>query len=167
MTIQFADIAKAKQLRDFFQQYGRIYIVVDATSDTVDVPDFLRGDPALRLALNVRMPQAIYIKDDALTSNFSFSGQSHLCCIPMAYIWAAYQPDGDIEQGLIWEDSVPETIRLVVNAARALPDGLPDTSSDESPKTLSAVETASASLDSEPAIQEEKPRPVRHLRVVK
>jgi len=164
MTIQFADIAKAKQLRDFFQQYGRIYVVVDATSDAVDVPDFLRGDPALRLALNVRMPQAIYIKDDALTSNFSFSGQSHLCRIPMANIWAAYQPDGDIEQGLIWEDSVPETIRLVVNAARALPDGLPD---DTSPDAPAAVETASTPIDSEASSSDEKPRPARHLRVVK
>jgi len=164
MTIQFADLAKAKQLRDFFQQHGRIYVVVDATSDAVDVPDFLSGDPALRLALNVRMPQAIYINDDALTSNFSFSGQSHPCRIPMAYIWAAYQPDGDIEQGLIWEDSVPETIRVVVNAARALPEVPPDAPADV--ETDIKTEASAEATDSD-ATTQEKSRPVRHLRVVK
>ncbi len=154
MTIQFANAAKAKQLRDFFQQHGRIYIVVDATHDDVNVPDFLKGDPALRLVLNHRMPQPIYIRDDALTSDFSFSGQTHACYIPMAYIWAAYQPEGDMEQGLIWEDCVPETIRVVVNAARGL------NPEDEQPEATSS----DTKTTSEP---EPKGRKVRHLRVVK
>jgi len=156
MTIQFSKAAKAKQLREFFQQYGRIYIVVDATHDDIVVPDFLKGDPALRLVLNSRMPQPIYIRDDALTSDFSFSGQSHTCHIPMAYIWAAYQPDDDLEQGLVWEDCVPETIRVVVNAAR----GLPDSPTDSEPASDSSTPRASTKdLDAK--------KKVRHLRVVK
>ncbi len=155
MTIQFSDAAKAKQLREFFQQHGRIYIVVDATHDDVDVPDFLKGDPALRLVLNSRMPQPIYIRDDALTSDFSFSGQSHACHIPMTYIWAAYQPDGDLEQGLVWEDCVPETIRVVVNAARGL---------QEMPSSEPSLDTHTPVSSAEEKVTRKK---VRHLRVVK
>jgi len=155
MTIQFSNAAKAKQLREFFQQHGRVYIVVDATRDDVGVPDFLKGDPALRLVLNSRMPQPIYIRDDALTSDFSFSGQSHTCHIPMAYIWAAYQPDGDLEQGLVWEDCVPETIRVVVNAAR----GLQETSNFKQ-----SADAIVATTTEKEAVPEKK---ARHLRVVK
>lgn len=156
MTIQFANAAKGKQLLEFFQQYGRIYIVVDATHDDVVVPDFLKGDPALRLVLNSRMPQPIYIRDDALTSDFSFSGQSHACHIPLAYIWAAYQPDSDLEQGLVWEDCVPESIHAVVNAARGLQE--PSTRAD--PELDSNTPIASTKgLDTK--------KKVRHLRVVK
>ena len=74
MSLSFADAAKAKQLREYFAEHSRIYIVVDATSDDVDLPDSLKGDPALRLILNSRMPQMIHIREDALESNFSFSG---------------------------------------------------------------------------------------------
>jgi len=157
MTIQFANASKAKQLREFFQEHGRIYIVVDATHNDVVVPDFLKSDPALRLVLNSRMPQAIYIRDDALTSDFSFSGQSHACCIPMAYIWAAYQPDGDLEHGLIWEDSVPESIRLVVNAAREKQEDA--TNANPLGDAATPSPTSDASHTSK--------KKARHLRVVK
>ena len=92
MSLSFADAAKAKELRDYFNRYGRIYIVVDATGDDVVLPDNLKGDPALRLVLSLRMPQQIHIRDDRLDSDFSFSGQIYACRIPMHTIWAAYQP---------------------------------------------------------------------------
>jgi len=119
MSLSFSDAAKAKQLRDYFNRHGRIYIVVDATQGDVSVPDHLRGDPALRLVLNVRMPQMIHIGDDRLDSDFSFSGQVFCCQIPMHTIWAAYLPEGDLEQGIIWDDSVPEMIKTVVQAVRS------------------------------------------------
>jgi len=167
MTINFAEAAKSKQLNAFFQQHGRIYIVVDATQESVDVPTFLKGDPALRLVINTRMPQSIHINDDALISDFSFSGQNHHCHIPMQHIWAAYQPEGDIEQGLVWEDSVPESIRMVVNAARNIQKT--DDSSSESETAPTHIE------DNEPKekneVKEEKEskpqRKVRHLRIIK
>ncbi|MDQ6954675.1 MAG: ClpXP protease specificity-enhancing factor SspB [Mariprofundaceae bacterium] len=162
MTIQFSDAVKSKQLRKFFQEHGRIYIVVDATRDDICVPDFLKGDPALRLVLNNRMPQAIYIRDDALSSEFSFSGKSHHCHIPMAYIWAAYQPDGDLEQGLIWENSVPETIRIVVNAARGLGKGK---ATEGEPAEIRDISGETVAI---PATKEAAPkRKTRHLHVVK
>ncbi|MDX8397470.1 MAG: ClpXP protease specificity-enhancing factor SspB [Mariprofundaceae bacterium] len=158
MTINFADLAKTKQLRDFFQQHGRIYIVIDATHDDVKVPDFLKDDPALRLVLNNRMPQAIYIKDGEVSSVFSFSGQSHRCTIPVSRIWAAYQPDNESAQSLTWEDAVPGNIRDLVDAARSIPE---DDGEDQNPQSIASTDsTAEKSTDS-------SARKKSHLRVVK
>ncbi|MCF7821374.1 MAG: hypothetical protein K9M17_02900 [Mariprofundaceae bacterium] len=161
MSLSFANAAKAKKLKAFFQQHGRIYIVVDATSDEVVVPGFLKGDPALRLVLNMRMPQVIHIREDALESDFSFSGQIYTCRIPMGRIWAAYLPEGDMEQGIIWEEDVPETIRAVVSAVRSLQEDTPD------PERETAAIEASESGDSPEADEKPEEKRVRHLRVVK
>ena len=155
MTIQFSNALQAKQLRDFFQEHGRIHIMVDATREDVDVPPFLKGDPALRLVLNSRMPQPIYIRDDALESNFSFSGTPYACHIPISAIWAAYQPDNELDQGLVWENCVPETIRVIVNAARGV---------EESPEVAPAVQEQAQATEPTSAPAEKKRR---HLRVVK
>lgn len=154
MALSFTDAAKAKKLKAFFQKHGRIYVIVDATSDEVVVPDFLKGDPALRLVLNLRMPQPIHIRDDALESDFSFSGQIYHCHIPMCRIWSAYLPEGDMEHGIVWEEDVPETIRAVVSAVRSLQE---EGESEEQP--------SQPLPEPEPAVDEEKK--VRHLRVVK
>jgi len=159
MSLSFANAAKAKKLKEFFQQHGRIYIVVDATSDEVVVPNFLKGDPALRLVLNMRMPQVIHIREDALESDFSFSGQVYTCRIPMNRIWAAYLPEGDMEQGIIWEEDVPETIRAVVSAVRSLKE-------DDSETEHLEANMEEEQHDSEPENKPEE-RKVRHLRVVK
>jgi len=124
MSLSFSDAAKAKALREYFSRHDRIYIVVDATSDDVLLPENLKGDPALRLVLNSRMPQPILIRDDRLDSDFSFSGTVYSCQIPMHTIWAAYLPDGDLEQGIIWDDDVPELIKAIVKAVRS---NMPDT----------------------------------------
>jgi len=119
MSLSFSDAAKAKQLRKYFNRHSRIYIVVDATHDEVIVPESLHGDPALRLVLNVRMPQMIKIGDDRLDSDFSFSGQIFSCQIPMHTIWATYLPEGELEQGIIWDDSVPEMVQAIVQSVRS------------------------------------------------
>jgi len=129
MSIEFAGAAKARELREYFSRHGRIYIVVNTTGDDVLVPDHLRGDPALRLVLNVRMPQHIKITDDCLESDFTFSGSPFHCVIPMQAIWAAYMPEQQLENGMLWEDDVPETIRAVVSAVRSMRDDVPDISS--------------------------------------
>ncbi len=116
MTLNFANAAKAKQLKEYFNRHGRIYIVVDATRDDVEVPEHLLGDPGLRLVLNLRMPQPIHIYDDRIESDLSFSGQIFPCLIPMHAVWAAYLPEGDLEQGLVWEESMPEMIKALMQA---------------------------------------------------
>jgi len=156
MSIEFADAAKARQLREYFARHGRIYIVVNATRDDVRVPPHLHGDPALRLVLNVRMPQPILIRDHALESEFSFSGTPFHCVIPMPAIWAAHAPEQDLGGGIVWDADVPETIRAVLMAAR----GMGHEPSDDA-RTHASGET-SPSNPSRP-----DGRRARHLRVVK
>ena len=167
MSLSFANAAKARKLNEFFQKHARIYVVVDATSDEVVVPNFLKGDPALRLVLNLRMPQPIHIRDDALESDFSFSGQVYTCRIPMDRIWAAYLPEGDMEHGIVWEEDVPETIRAVVNAVRNLQEDAPTDAAEE--ESVVEEQPVAAVQESDEAESGEKPaeRKVRHLRVVK
>ena len=164
MSLSFSNAAKAKKLNEFFQKHGRIYVVVDATSDEVVVPNFLKGDPALRLVLNMRMPQPIYIRDDALVSDFSFSGQISNCHIPMERIWAAYLPEGDMEHGIVWEEDVPETIRAVVSAVRSLKDDV----SDEANPAIATASGKDGALGQDTQEEDKSTeRKVRHLRVVK
>ncbi len=160
MSIDFADAAKARALREYFNRHGRIYIVVDATGDDVRVPEQFRGDPALRLVLNVRMPQPIHIRDDALESDFSFGGVAFPCHVPMRRIWAAYLPEGDLDQGLVWENDVPEVIRAVVGAMRA---GAPE--APEGGKA--AAGDADGDRGKDRGEEQAAGRRVRHLRVVK
>jgi stringent starvation protein B len=162
MSLSFSDAAKAKQLREFFTRHGRIYIVVDATGDEVDIPEYLKGDPALRLVLNVRMPQPIHIHDDVIDSEFSFSGQVYRCRIPMHMIWATYLPGGEMEQGIIWEQDMPEMIRSVVQAVRGLQD---EQAGEEASGEMPVAE--SAEVEKPVSAAEGEGRRVRHLRVVK
>lgn len=145
MIKDISDKAKAQQLRAFFNRYGRIYIVVDATREDVQVPEHLKGDPALRLVLNVRMPQPIYIHDDALESDFSYSGRVFPTRIPMRSIWAAYVPNQELEDGILWEKDMPEGVRQIVKAVRGM-------------------EGAGKEVGNEIAKKEKR---IRHLRVVK
>jgi len=156
MTVEFAGAAKAKQLREYFARHGRIYIVVNATGDDVIVPEHLHGDPALRLVLNVRMPQAIIIRDDVLESELSFSGNLFHCSIPMQAIWAAYMPEQQIENGILWEDDVPETIRAVVKAVR----GMREDGNKREPENNPVTEAPEAE-------EEHVGRRAGHLRVIK
>jgi len=172
MSLSFSDAAKAKQLRQYFNRYGRIFIVVDATGDDVVLPDSLKGDPSLRLVLNMRMPQQIHIRDDYLDSDFSFSGRIFSCRIPMHAIWAAYQPEGDLEQGLIWDDSVPEIIKSMVHTVRSnLPDDRSGKQTGAPPAEVDSRTTATPMtvIDGGANADTDEPRTGKasHLRVVK
>jgi len=177
MSLSFSDAAKAKKLREYFNRHGRIYIVVDATQDDVIVPESLSGDPALRLVLNMRMPQVIRINDDRIDSDFSFSGQIFSCQIPMHTIWAAYLPDGALEHGIIWDDSVPEMIKAIVQAVRSnmsdegvqeLHDHKADNkASSEAKGNTAAVITVIEGGAKDGVSDTSQKRKTNHLRVVK
>lgn len=113
-SINFAHASKARQLQQFFQQQGRIYIVVDATREDCILPEHLKNDPALNLVLNVRMPQPIHIRADGLRSRFSFAGKAFDCHIPLDAIWAAHVPGGNLEDGLLWQEAMPALVRSVL-----------------------------------------------------
>lgn len=161
MSIELAGAAKARELRKYFSRHGRIYIVVNTTGDDVLVPEHLRGDPALRLVLNVRMPQHIHIGDEALESDFSFSGSEFHCVIPMYAIWAAYIPEQQLENGILWENDVPETIRAVVKAVRNMGE-----EADDTPR-LTAVQQNHAKPGEVKSDAEPNAGRRDHLRVVK
>ena len=167
MSIELAGAAKARELREYFSRHGRIYIVVNTTGDDVLVPEYLHGDPALRLVLNVRMPQHIRITDDCLESDFTFSGSPFHCVIPMHAIWAAYMPEQQLENGILWEDDVPEMIRAVVKAVRGMRDDVEaaddsDAASGPSRPVQSVPDDGADNGTPSPA-----GRRVGHLRVVK
>ncbi|MDQ6993726.1 MAG: ClpXP protease specificity-enhancing factor SspB [Mariprofundus sp.] len=167
MSVSFSDAAKAKELRDYFGRFGRIYIVVDATRDDVILPDNLKGDLALRLVLSMRMPQQIHIRDDRLESDFSFGGQIFPCRIPMHTIWGAYQPEGELEQGLIWEESIPEIIKSMMQGIEV---DLPE-ANIQSHKPVSApislIKGGGGNGRPSPTANTTPPRKGSHLRVVK
>ena len=159
MSVNFTDALKAKKLRDFFYDHQRIFILVDATSEDVQLPEHLKHDYALPLVLNARMPQPIHIKDSYLESNFSFGGVSHHCVIPMKRIWAAYLPEQDLSSGILWEADMPgsvkEQVQKEVNMSEEEMQALAD----------ATVEKPRAEVDKKP--ESDTGRKVRHLRVVK
>ncbi len=178
MSVSFSNAVKSRQLRDYFHRHGRIYIVVDTTAHDVELPEHLIGDPSLRLILNVRMPQVIDIRDHGIESVFTFGGTPYSCRIPMNAIWAAYPPEGEIEEGLVWEESIPELIKAVLEEAynninsndlitESHETSKPETITEEevvAPK-LSAVEE-SKDTHTKPKAASKK-RVGNHLRVVK
>jgi len=149
--------AKSRRLKEYYARHGRIFIVVDATREDVIVPEHLSGDPALKLVLNVRMPQAICFHSNYLESNFSFSGQSRACHIPISAIWAAYLPDGEVDGGILWEQDMPVSVQAAFTAARKM-DG---EARPDQPAPSSGQEESAAS--SEPLQRQGR----SHLRVVK
>jgi len=172
MSIEFAGAAKARELRTYFSRHGRVYVVVNATSDDVQVPEHLHGDPALRLVLNVRMPQQIMIGDEALESDLTFSGTSFHCVIPMHAIWAVYEPEQQLENGIVWEEDVPETIRSMVKAVRSIRDGVEISGEHYKPEAPLVAENSvhKQTPDINQTKQADAPaagRKVGHLRVVK
>ncbi|MFQ5354887.1 MAG: ClpXP protease specificity-enhancing factor SspB [Mariprofundaceae bacterium] len=156
MESNIANAAKTRKLKKYFERHGRIFIVVDATRDGVVLPDHLREDPALKLILNVRMPQPIYFRDGYLESTFSFSGQSFACHIPLEAIWAAYLSNQEIDNGIMWEEDMPESVREVLNAVRDLQGNDPD---------RTAVQAKDANVPEAETSKTQKSK--KHLRVIK
>jgi len=134
------------------------------------------------------MRQPIYIRDEGVSSVLSFSGQAHDCFVPLQYIWAAYEPDGDLESGLIWEDAVPEVVRVALLSQSNVQPAtttetvvLDDQSSEsdvaivgleaaETPQPVEIIKPAETTHRLEMAKQVEvqtRPTKVPHLRVVK
>jgi len=145
---------KAKELRDYFDSKGKIHLVIDATRDDVEVPPHLKGDPGLCLLLNVRMPQRIDISKAGVESVFSFSGNPFACHVPIDAIWAAYQPTMSLEQGLIWQEDIPQEVQKVMASmlSQSEPVEVEDNRVNPSPST-----------STEPAA---KGRSKGHLRIV-
>jgi stringent starvation protein B len=159
MSVNFTDALKAKQLRNFFYEHKRIFILVDAAAEDVLLPDHLKHDHALPLVLNARMPQPIHIGDSSLESNFSFSGVSHHCVIPMKRIWAAYLPEQDLSSGILWEADMPSSVKEQVQQEVNM--------SEEEMQALADATVERPNAEVAKKTEAEAGRKVRHLRVIK
>jgi len=94
-----------------------------------------------------------------LESNFSFSGVSQHCVIPMKRIWAAYLPEQDLSSGILWETDMPESVKKQVQQEVNMPEEEMQALAD------AAVEKSNAAAEKTKASG--TGRKVRHLRVVK
>jgi len=86
----------------------------------------------------------------------------------MHAIWAAYMPEQQLENGILWEDDVPEMIRAVVKAVRGMRD---DAEPVDASAVVSGVGEQHRQNMPEDGMDNGKPSPagrrVGHLRVVK
>jgi len=163
MPTKLSDAAKARQIQVFFQRHGRIHILVDATADDVRLPEHLRGDPAVPLVLNVRMPQPIYIRPEALESEFSFGGVPYACRIPLHRIWAMYVPGREKETAVVWEECIPEVLRAAAETMRSAQQA----PSKPTPDARSPAEEQGPSQASSDRAEQRPKTRKPHLRLVK
>ena len=75
----------------------------------------------------------------------------------MHAIWAAYVPEQKIENGILWEDDIPETLRAAVKAVHDTHEGNSESTTEDTPDT--------DALESEN--HQEPGKRVGHLRVIK
>jgi stringent starvation protein B len=133
---------------------GDTMLCLDARCQGVHVPPQHANNPALRLILNVNFPRPIEVTEAGISASLSFGGRRFACFIPMAALWAAFNPQ--TLQGMMWPESMPEEV--VQDLARqqagqpATPAAPP--ASAQPPAAVTAQETA-------------PPRQRGHLRVIK
>jgi stringent starvation protein B len=129
---------------------GDTMLCLDARCQGVRVPPQHTHDPALRLILNMNFPQPIEITEDGISARLSFGGRRFACFIPMAALWAAFNPQ--TMQGMMWPESMP-----------------PEVVQDLAEKQQAGKQKAAAAQQVAET-PEETPRPPRqrgHLRVIK
>jgi hypothetical protein len=86
---------------------GHVFVQLDGRADGVELPDFLRGDPAVVLQLGYDMPVPIpdlAVDDAGIVATLSFRRTPHRCVVP----WAAVYGMGDGEgRRMVFPESVP------------------------------------------------------------
>jgi stringent starvation protein B len=74
----------------------------------VCVPPQHASNPDLRLILNLNFPRPIEVTADGISASLSFGGRRFACYVPMAALWAAFNPQ--TMQGMIWPESMPAEV---------------------------------------------------------
>jgi stringent starvation protein B len=144
---------------------GDTMLCLDARCQGVRVPAQHTHDPALRLVLNMNFPQPIDITEAGISARLSFGGRRFACFIPMAALWAAFNPH--TMQGMMWPESMPPEV--VQDLAEKQQAGTQQTTaaSQESPQQPHSI-TDPGQKAAE--TRQETPHPPRqrgHLRVIK
>jgi len=142
---------------------GDITLCLDARHEGVEVPRQHNQNPSLQLILNLNFPHPIHVSEDGISANLSFGGRRHTCYIPMAALWAVFNPQS--MKGMMWPDSMPPEVQATLAAEREKSER------PEKAAPLKARQQAGQE-SSEPQIQEQpkkasSPRQRGHLRVIK
>ena len=88
---------------------GDTMLCLDARHPEACVPPHQTGNPALRLILNLKFPRPIDVSEEGIGVNLSFGGRRFDCYIPMAAVWAAFNPH--TMEGTLWQESAsPEVV---------------------------------------------------------
>jgi stringent starvation protein B len=145
---------------------GDTMLCLDARSQGVRVPPPHAHDPALRLILNLNFPHPIEVTAEGIAANLAFGGRRFACYIPMAALWAAFNPQ--TLQGIMWPDSMPPEV-LADLAARQQQKGQQEAPAP-APEQPARPQIRAARAKPTTSQDKEEPRPPRqrgHLRVIK
>jgi stringent starvation protein B len=144
---------------------GDTMLCLDTRCQGVRVPPQHANNPALRLILNVNFPRPIEVTEAGVSANLSFGGRRFACFIPMAALWAAFNPQ--TMQGMMWPDSMPPEV--VKDLAAQQQAGKQATAAPARGATVPPERRAGPGQTAAEA-EEGKPSPPRqrgHLRVIK
>jgi stringent starvation protein B len=145
---------------------GDVMLCLDARHAGVRVPAQHAHDPALRLVLNMHFPHPIEVTADGISANLAFGGRRFACYVPMAALWAAFNPQN--MQGMMWPEAMPPEVQadLVAQQQSAGQTAPPDTPPQAATRLRSVRKPRKAPAGQK---QEEPPPPRQrgHLRVIK
>lgn len=156
---------------------GDTMLCLDARHEGAVVPPEHAQNPSLRLVLNLNFPNPIDVTDEGVSANLAFGGRRFPCYIPMAALWAAFNPE--TMEGMMWPDHMPPEVQEELEAERES-----DTSagSDQHPSPVQSRQPDAPALQDATAIKNASattrklsdkpqarvaPRQRGHLRVVK
>jgi stringent starvation protein B len=143
---------------------GDTMLCLDARCEGVCVPPQHASNPDLRLILNLNFPRPIEVTADGISASLSFGGRRFACFVPMAALWAAFNPQ--TMQGMMWPESMPAEV--VQDFARRQTDRQEAPAASQ--KSSAPADVGSDAAPSATTTRAAEPRPARqrgHLRVIK
>ncbi len=141
---------------------GDTMLCMDARYEGVIVPREHAHSPSLRLILNLNFPQPIDVTAEGISANLAFGGRRFACYIPMAALWAAFNPQ--TMQGMMWPDSMPPEVHAELATQQD-----PETAAPQAVRPVPSRKGAGPEKQNKDEKGGERPatRQRGHLRVVK
>jgi stringent starvation protein B len=143
---------------------GDTMICLDARCQDVRVPPQHANNHDLRLILNLNFPRPIEVTADGISAGLSFGGRRFACFVPMAALWAAFNPQ--TMQGMMWPESMPAEVVQEFTRRQTNRQQVPAAP----PTSPAPADVGSASTQPATATSAAEPPPLRqrgHLRVIK
>ncbi|MFQ5716971.1 MAG: ClpXP protease specificity-enhancing factor SspB [Nitrospinales bacterium] len=108
----------ATDKRDFLLyllEKGDALVCLDARKPGVKVPANHKGDPTLRLVLNLNFRRPMEITQEGIYATLAFQGRPSRCVVPFESVWAIFEPS--LKEGQVWEESVPKDMAPALEPA--------------------------------------------------